>query len=92
MGTRTGTGGALVLLSSLLLFLALFLSPSVGLFFRMVPPEILGVILFVAGAQLAPGSCDVSKDKGERFTTVLTAVLSMWNDARRFLRFVARVV
>lgn len=45
----------------------------------MVPPEVLGVILFLAGAQLALGSCDFSKDKGERFTTVVTAGLSMWN-------------
>lgn len=73
------TGGALILLGTLLLFLALFLSPSVGLFFKMVPPEVLGVILFLAGAQLALGSCDISTDKGERFTTVLTAGLSMWN-------------
>jgi hypothetical protein len=41
--------GALILLGSLLLFLALFLSPSVGIFFRMVSSEILGVILFLAG-------------------------------------------
>lgn len=73
------TGGALILLGSLLLFLAMFLSPSVGLFFKMVPPEVLGVILFLAGAQLALGSCDFSKDKGQRFATVLTAGLSMWN-------------
>jgi len=73
------TGGALILLGTLLLFLALFLSPSVGLFFKMVPSEVPGVILFLAGAQLALGSCDISRDKGERFTTVLTAGLSMWN-------------
>jgi predicted benzoate:H+ symporter BenE len=73
------TGGALILLGSLLLFLALFLSSSVAVIFRVVPPEVLGVILFLAGAQLALGSCDLSKDKGERFTTVLTAGLSMWN-------------
>ena len=73
------TGGALILLGSLLLFLALFLSSSVQIFFRMVPSEVLGVILFLAGAQLALGSSDISKDKGERFTTMLTAGLSMWN-------------
>jgi len=73
------TGGSLVLLGSFLLFLALFMSPSIGIVFRMVPPEVLGVILFLAGAQLALGSCDISKDKGERFTTVVTAGLAMWN-------------
>jgi MFS superfamily sulfate permease-like transporter len=73
------TGGALVMLGGFLLFLALFMSSSIGILFRMVPPEVLGVILFLAGAQLALGSCDISKDKGERFTTVVTAGLAMWN-------------
>jgi len=73
------TGGATVMLGGLLLVLALFFGPSVGVFVRMVPQEILGVILFLAGAQLALGSCDFSKDKGERFTTVVTAGLSLWN-------------
>ncbi len=79
------TGGSLILLGSLLLFLALFMSSSVAIIFRMVPPEVLGVILFLAGAQLALGSCDISKDKGERFTTVVTAGLSMWNIGVAFL-------
>ena len=73
------TGGALIMLGGLLLFLALFLSSSVAIFFRMIPAEVLGVILFLAGAQLALGSCDIGKDKGERFSTVLTAGLAMWN-------------
>jgi MFS superfamily sulfate permease-like transporter len=73
------TGGALIMLGGLLLFLTLFLSSSVEIIFRMVPPEVLGVILFLAGAQLALGSCDISKDKGERFSTMLTAGLAMWN-------------
>ena len=79
------TGGATIMLGGLLLVLALFFGPSVGLFFQMVPPEILGVILFLAGAQLALGSCDFSKDKGERFVTVLTAGLSLWNVGIAFL-------
>lgn len=73
------TGGAPILLGSLLLFLAVFLSSSIEIIFRMVPAEVLGVILFLAGAQLALGSCDFSKDKGERFATVVTAGLAMWN-------------
>jgi MFS superfamily sulfate permease-like transporter len=73
------TGGAPILLGGLLLFLALFLSSSVAVIFQMIPQEVLGVILFLAGAQLALGSCDIGKDKGERFTTVVTAGLSMWN-------------
>ena len=72
------TGGAPIMLGCFLL-LAVFLSPSVGTLFAMIPKEVLGVILFLAGAQLALGSCDISKDKGERFATLVTAGLSMWN-------------
>lgn len=39
----------------------------------------LGVILFLTGAQLALGSCDFPKDKGERFITLVTAAFSVWN-------------
>ena len=28
---------------------------------------------------LALGSCDISRDKGERFVTVVTAALTVWN-------------
>ena len=37
------------------------------------------MILFLTGTQLALGSCDLSKDKGERFVTVITAALAVWN-------------
>jgi xanthine/uracil permease len=73
------TGGAVVILGILLLALALFLSGSVETLLRLFPPAVLGVILFLTGAQLALGSCDFSKDKGERFVTVATAALAVWN-------------
>jgi MFS superfamily sulfate permease-like transporter len=73
------TGGAPVLLGALLLVLALGFSGSVETVFRLVPREILGVVLFLTGAQLALGSCDFGRDKGERFATVVTAGLAMWN-------------
>jgi len=73
------TGGALIILGGILILLGLFFSGSVDAIFRVVPREILGVILFLTGAQLALGSCDFSKDKGERFTTIITAGLAMWN-------------
>jgi MFS superfamily sulfate permease-like transporter len=79
------TGGSLIILGVLLLLLALFLSPSVHTIFRAVPKEILGVILFLTGAQLALGACDFSKDKGERFATVVTAALAMWNVGLAFV-------
>jgi len=73
------TGGAVVMLGALLLLTALFFSDSVGTLLRLFPSSVLGVILFLTGAQLALGSCDISKDKGERFVTVITAALAVWN-------------
>jgi hypothetical protein len=73
------TGGAVVILGAVLLLTAIFLSGSVGTLLRLFPPSVLGVILFLTGAQLALGSCDLSKDKGERFVTVITGALAVWN-------------
>jgi len=46
---------------------------------------ILGVILLLTGAQLALGSCDFSKHKGERFITLVTAAFCIWNVGLGFL-------
>ncbi len=79
------TGGATVILGVVLLLLALFLSGSIQTLFSILPKAILGVILFLTGAQLALGSCDFSKDKGERFITLITAALCVWNVGLGFL-------
>ena len=79
------TGGATVILGVTLLVLALFFSGSVQTFFGVLPKAILGVILFLTGAQLALGSCDFSKDKGERFITLMTAAFCIWNVGLGFL-------
>lgn len=73
------TGGAPIILGTVLVLLALFFSGSLGILLRLFPPAILGVILFFTGAQLALGACDISNDKGERFATVITAALAIWN-------------
>ena len=73
------TGGAVIMLGAVLLFVAMFFSGSVATFLRLFPPSILGVILFLTGAQLALGACDISKDKGERFVMMITAALAVWN-------------
>ena len=73
------TGGAVVILGAVLLLTAVLFSGSVSTLLRLFPPSVLGVILFLTGAQLALGSCDLSKDKGERFVTVITAALAVWN-------------
>jgi MFS superfamily sulfate permease-like transporter len=79
------TGGAVIILGVLLILLGVFFSGSVQAIFGVIPREILGVILFLTGAQLALGSCDFSKDKGERFVTIITAGLSMWNIGLAFV-------
>jgi Molybdate transporter of MFS superfamily len=73
------TGGALVILGLVLLATAILFSGSVATLLRLFPPAILGVILFLTGAQLALGACDVPKDKGERFVLIVTAALAVWN-------------
>lgn len=79
------TGGATVILGVILLLLALFFSGSVQTLFSVLPKAILGVILFLTGAQLALGSCEFSKNKGERFITLVTAAFCIWNVGLGFL-------
>jgi Molybdate transporter of MFS superfamily len=83
------TGGAPIILGVILLLVAFFLSGSVGVILELFPRAVLGVILFLTGAQLALGSCDFSKNKEERFITLVTAAFSMWNVG---LAFVAGVM
>jgi MFS superfamily sulfate permease-like transporter len=79
------TGGATIILGVILLLLALFLSGSVETLFSILPKAVLGVILFLTGAQLALGSCDFSKHKEERFITLVTAAFCIWNVGLGFL-------
>jgi MFS superfamily sulfate permease-like transporter len=79
------TGGAPIILGIVLLAVALLFSESVGTLLRLFPHPALGVMLFLAGLQLALGSCDFSSHKGERFVTLGTAALSVWNVGVAFL-------
>lgn len=79
------TGGALVMLGGILIAAAIFLSGSLETILRLFPPSILGVILFLTGAQLALGACDISKAKGERFVTMVTGALAIWNVGIAFI-------
>jgi hypothetical protein len=73
------TGGALVILGSLVLFVGLFLADSVATLFKCFPPVILGVILLFGGLELAAGGRGGSNSKEERYIVYLTAGLAMWN-------------
>ena len=79
------TGGATVILGVVLLAVALFLSGSIQTLLSIFPPAVLGVILFLTGAQLALGSCNFSTNGGERFITLITAAFCIWNVGIGFL-------
>jgi predicted benzoate:H+ symporter BenE len=79
------TGGAPIILGTLLVVLAVGFSGSITVVFNILPRSLLGVILFLTGAQLALGSCDFSKNKAERFITLATAAFSMWNVGLAFV-------
>ena len=79
------TGGAPIILGTILLCLALGFSGSIEAIFEVFSPAVLGTILFLTGAQLALGSCDFSKNKAERFITLATAAFAMWNVGLAFV-------
>jgi MFS superfamily sulfate permease-like transporter len=83
------TGGAPIILGGLLVIIALFFSGSVETIFKIFPAPILGVILFLTGAQLALGSCDFGKTKNDRFVSLITAGCAMWNIGLAFVVGVA---
>ena len=79
------TGGAPIILGSLLVITALFFSGSVETIFKIFPAPVLGVILFLTGAQLALGSCDFGKSKEDRFVSLVTAGCAIWNIGLAFV-------
>lgn len=81
------TGGALIILGTILALLAVFLSGSIETLFRIFPLPVLGVILFLTGGQLAlGGTCDFHKlRKHDRFLHVTTAAFAMWNIGLAFV-------
>ncbi len=79
------TGGSLVILGTILILLALFLSDSVIVIFAMIPPVILGVILFIAGLELALGGRDFSQEPSELAVMLVTAAFGIVNMGAGFL-------
>ena len=73
------TGGASIILGAVLIAVGLFLTDSVAVLFRLFPPGVLGVILFLAGVQLAVGSKEAGSDKVDRFVVLTTAAFAIWN-------------
>jgi hypothetical protein len=79
------TGGALVMLGILVLFVGLFLADSVETLFKLFPPALLGVILMFGGLELAAGVRATSGEKAERYVVLFTAGVAMWNMGAGYL-------
>jgi hypothetical protein len=79
------TGGALVILGSLLIFIALFFSDSISIIFKIFPNAILGVILFFAGSELAIVVKDIGDKKTDFYVMLIVAAFAMWNMGAAFL-------
>ena len=73
------TGGAAIMLGAVLVVVALFFGDAVGLLFELVPAPVLGVILFLAGVELALGSRDPEAEKTDRFVVLATAGIAVWS-------------
>jgi predicted benzoate:H+ symporter BenE len=78
------TGGASIILGTLLIILALGFSGSVELLLRALPIAVVGVILFVAGALLAQGNLPRLAHRRSTFLVCATAVAATWNVAAAF--------
>ncbi len=79
------TGGSLVILGTIVIVIALFCSQSVAIIFKMFPPAILGVILFLAGAELAVTVRDIGTKKSEFYVMLVVAGFAMWHMGVAFL-------
>ena len=79
------TGGALVILGSILILIALLFSDSVSIIFKIFPNAILGVILFFAGSELAIVVKDIGDKKADFYVMLIVAAIAMWNMGAAFL-------
>jgi MFS superfamily sulfate permease-like transporter len=79
------TGGALVILGTVLIGIALFFSDSVAIIFKIFPNAILGVILFFAGSELAIVVRDIGDRKSDFYVMLIVAAFAMWNMGAAFL-------
>jgi MFS superfamily sulfate permease-like transporter len=79
------TGGALVILGSIVIVIALFFSDSISIIFKIFPNAILGVILFFAGAELALVVRDIGDSKTDFYVMLVVAGFAMWNMGAAFI-------
>jgi MFS superfamily sulfate permease-like transporter len=79
------TGGALVILGTLVLLTGLFFAGSVATLFKLFPPALLGVILMFGGLELAAGVQPNVADKADRYVMLFTAGVAIWNMGAAYL-------
>lgn len=73
------TGGATVILGAVLIILALFFSNSVLTIFSLLPTAVLGMIMAIAGMELAKSSKDKNFVRRDWLVVVITAGVAFWN-------------
>lgn len=83
------TGGALIILGTLLVIMALWLGDSVVTLLALFPASVLGVILFLAGAQLALGVGRFGGGRPTRMVALVTTAFALWNVGVAFVAGVA---
>jgi hypothetical protein len=79
------TGGALLILGAVVLFVGFFLADSVATLFQLFPPSLLGVTLLSGGLELAAGVQTDNLQKSERYVLLFTAGMAMWNMGAGYL-------
>jgi MFS superfamily sulfate permease-like transporter len=82
------TGGAVVIMGALLLVLGLFFGSAVQLLFQLFAAPVLGVMLFLAGVQLARGAAWPA-ERDARWVLLAAAAVSLWNVAAGLLAGIA---
>lgn len=73
------TGGATVMLGAILLIMALFFGKSLTVLLQLFPMAVLGVILFLAGAELARSAYNRDGSRRDFYIVVATAGTALWN-------------
>lgn len=73
------TGGALVIMGTIVVMAGLFLSDSILTLLRFFPLSLIGVILFFTGLELASIMRDIGARKEDVYVMLVTAGLAIWN-------------
>jgi MFS superfamily sulfate permease-like transporter len=78
------TGGALVILGTLTLAAGLGFADSIDALMRALPAGVLGVVLLLAGIELASVVSPNGAAREEQYVTLATAGLALWNTGLGF--------